>query len=806
MTSRTFRSYLVITLCLSMVASGCKHGAKDTTYIGEADLKFYRNQATQIEYPTVCQETAPQVQVTQPPRTLESRQQDEVWDLSLQDALQIALRNSEIIKSSAQFLSGGSTLFTNSANIPSVLDPAIQETNILFGSRGVEAALADFDTTWTVNTFYGRNETYQNSLLGAPPNLTLANQTGGFNTALTKQLAYGGSVSLSHEVDYLRTNASNVLFPSNYTTNAALSYRQQLLAGAGSDYVRTAGPLGSSIGGAITGVSQGVTIARINQDLSLADFEANVRNLLRDVETNYWNLYLSYRTFDTAVRARNTSLQTWRIAKAKREGGGLQGFSNWQEAQARDRYFETKAQAETSLSQIYEREQALRNLIQLPVNDGKIIRPADEPITVNLKPDWYLSLAEALTERVELRRQKWTIKSSELQLAAARNVARPRLDLVASYNVNGFGDNLFGNNDADSAGTGQGLNSAYEALTQGDQTGYNIGLQYSHTLGLRTQKAQARNIELRLAKARKVLAVQELEVSHELAVSFQDLSRSYATAKSNFSRRHAAMERAQLLGEEYSAGANLGTGEGVIDRYLRAQESLANAEISYFTSLVDYNIALLDFQFRKGTLLQHDSVRLLEGEWVPEAYQQALARAWARSHAIELDSTAASPEPFASSVPVGNGVTFINEVMPVEEGQGSNVMETPPIPVENPTPKADPGMNPNPSVSPLPEVDPTAKVYDPAFDLTPNVAVKSLKPEDMEDLRKNRITTMAEWYENQQSLLENSGVKQISYERPASPQTSTSPSVSPQTSPTTSKPVFNKGALEIGTALKSLSS
>jgi hypothetical protein len=799
MTSRTFRSAMVMTLCLSIFASGCKHGSKDVTYIGDADLNYYRNSATQIAYPTVCQETPPQIQVTQPPRTLEARQKDEVWDLTLQETIQLALKNSEIIKSSGQFLNAGNSLYANPVNTPSVFDPAIQETNILFGSRGVEAALSDFDATWAVSTFYGRNETYQNQLFNAPPNRILDNQTGSFDTSLTKPLAYGASVSVNHGVDYLDTNSPGVLFGTNYTTTAGVTYRQQLLAGSGADYVRVAGPANQASGlGAITGVGQGVLIARINQDISLADFETNVRDLLRDVETSYWNLYLAYRNFDTAVRARNTSLQTWRIAKSKRDAGGLQGFSNWQEAQARDRYFETKAQAESSLSQIYQGEQSLRNLLQLAVNDGKIIRPVDEPVTVNLKPDWYLSLAEALTERVELRRQKWNIKSNELQLAAARNIARPRLDMVAGYNYNGFGDQLFAGDGADVAGTAQNLNSAYGTLTRGDATGFTAGLEYTHTLGLRSAKTQVRNLELRLVKSRKVLAAQELEISHELAVAFQELSRAYATAKSNFSRRHAAMERAQLLGEEYAAGANLGQGEGVIDRYLRAQESLANAEISYFSSLVDYNIALVDFQFRKGTLLQHDSVELLEGQWVPEAYQQALARAWARSHAIDLESTDASPAPFASSQPVTNGVTFINEVMPVENGQGSKVIETPDVPAAQP----DSAVSPTKSEASASPFGSSKAIDEPAFESSNDVSQKSIRPEDTSDLRENRITTLAEWYEDQDSYLEKK-VNQISYEQPAR-----SPSPMPAQSPQPvaippATPVFGNGARQIGEALKS---
>ena len=64
-----------------------------------------------------------------------------------------------------------------------------------------------------------------------------------------------------------------------------------------------------------------------------------------------------------------------------------------------------------------------------------MIRPADEPIASEIVPDWKSSLTEALTERLELRKQKWNIKSLELQLKAARSLTKPRLDFISRYQI-----------------------------------------------------------------------------------------------------------------------------------------------------------------------------------------------------------------------------------------------------------------------------------------------------------------------------------------------------------------------------------
>ena len=621
--------------------AGCWGGAKSLHYFGDADLNYYKDAATSIDYPHVEDPIPTEVKMSEEPRTIGGRRKDELWDMSILDALHMALANNRIIRTGNQFLSPQNALYTNSDITPSIYDPAIQESGVLFGRRGVEAALADFDAQLSTNMLWGRNETVQNSSFagaGVNPGNTLALETADFTSALDKQFAYGGSFRVAHDVSYTGTNSPAALFPSSYAGNVRAEYRQPLWAGSGTEYTRIAGPLNHNLRG-ITGVSQGVVIARINNDISIADFEAAVRNMLKDVEDIYWQLYLNYRLYDTAVTARNSALRSWREAKAKLDLGGAPNFKPADEAQASDQYFATEAASQTALSDIYATETRLRRILGLAVNDGRIIRPVDEPTTAQYLPEWYACLTEALMRRVELRRQKFDIKSLELQLRAANSLTRPRMDFVSAYRVNGFGDQLFGKNDNDGVTT-QGLNSFYETITQGNQTGWNLGFEFSMPIGFRAALTQVRNLELRLAKSREVLATQELEISHELAIAIQNLSTQYVTAQTNFNRWRSAQHRMQLFEAEFEAGTV------TLDLVLRAQASLAEAERAFYTSLVSYNRAITDLHYRKGTLLEDDNIMLAEGPWVPEAYGEAERRAVARSHAFSKPWLDTEPEEF----------------------------------------------------------------------------------------------------------------------------------------------------------------
>ena len=638
-----------------LALGGCLSGPRELTYLDEADLSHYRDVATRIVDPSSDDdrtETSRRAEMAAEPRRLSQPGQQEIWDLSLQETMKIGLRNSEIIRESGTFLSPSNRLLNNPEFAASVFNPAIQETNVQFGQRGVEAASADFDATFSSSMTWGGSSSIQRiNNLGLSAGDTLEEDTGRFRASLSKITGAGTQMSLSHNWDYSSNNQPFNMFPSSFFGTAqsptlGLQMRHPLLAGAGTKYTQIAGPRLGRFGGAtsIVGVNQGVVISRINSDITLTDFEVAIRNLVKDIEDQYWDLHLAYRVYHTQKVALDSSEQTWRMVQGDPRRPAAE------KAQARDNYFEIKGQTESARADLYSAESRLRRLIGLPVNDGRIIRPSDEPITAQFTPDWKSSLVDALTRRVELRRQKWSIKSLQLQLTAAESLTRPQLDVVLGYNVNGFGDDLLGQ-------TNRPHRNAYRSLADGNFTGWEAGVQFNMPLGMRTAQAQVRNLELRLAKARKALDEQEVEISHELAAAFQSLDRAWATAQIGFNRRKAATESVRAYQAEYENGRTSA------DLLLRAQVSLAQAEIAYFSSLVQYNKAISELQYRKGASLEHNSVQLAEGPWNNQAaYRDALRRAEARSHGSRSKLIHAEPEPFVE--PFEQAVPKLEEPVP----------------------------------------------------------------------------------------------------------------------------------------------
>lgn len=646
----------------AIVLSGCAGPQASVQYFGTANDKYYKSVATEIDHPALLTESPESVAFSEPPKTVADDGPTEIWDLPLSEAIRLCLANSDVFRTNGTFLAGGGVL-NNVNNVASVLDPAIQETSIQLGQGGVESALAAFDANLASSMFWTRDESINNFGGLVFPSTT---EGASFNTTLSKVFGNGASIAMGHTVNYNgvgRGLGAGGGLPSTYGGNTALQLRQPLLAGSGTEFTRIAGPQGSAsssltgvtngfFGGAggggtsgglsqqLSGVSNGVVIARINNDISITQFETAVRDMIRDVENVYWDLYLAYRTFDTAVAQRNSAYDTWRVTK-ERVRLDSNVFPD-EEAQATDQFFASEAQVDVARSAIFETETRLRRLLGMPVSDGRVIRPFDSPVTAKVTPDWYASLQEALTERPELRAHKWAVKSLQLQLKAANSLKRPNLDLVAGYQVNGFGDQLLGYDNPGGLGSADGP-TFYEAQADGDLTSWQLGVSMSSAVGLRRAKSQARNLELRLAKAQKALATAEHEISQELANAFQELARTQANMQSQYSRRAAAIKNAELLRIRDRNG-NIAS-----DILLRAQARRSTAETDFFRAVVDYNKALANLEYRKGTLLEYDNVVLAEGPWSQEAHYWADRRSDERSHAKPSRWNQVSPAPFASN-------------------------------------------------------------------------------------------------------------------------------------------------------------
>ncbi len=563
-------------------------------------VEHYRHVAENIAFP--IQETTG---ATAPPSLGEARPmvaptQEELRKISLQDAIKLAIENNKVLRQNAQFLSPQNPILQNPDGVPSALDPAIQNSGVVFGNRGTEAALSDFDPKLSTTVGVGRDATGQNSLF--QPGSVLTNDNGQARTELDQQLLTGGIVSLFHNWNYSDSNAFAQRFDSSYAGQLGVQFMQPLWSGFGKDVTAIAGPSAQQARG-FSYVNQGVVIARINNRIAEIDFEENLLNLLREVGDAYWDLFLAYREFQAEESTEAVAKQLWSDVHGKLQA---QLIGESEEAQAEVTFHEATIRKEQALAQLLQQETRFRRLLGLPIDDGKLLFPSDVPQDQEVQPKRPICLYEALTNRIELRRQKTNIHSLELQLYAARNLANPSLNLVAGYGLNGFGNHLLGTGTNDGM-TQEGFNNAYASLLRGKETSWNVGLQFSVPLWLRSARAQIAQLEFRIVKARISLAAQEDEIARELQSVLQTVQHSHAMLQTNRRRTAATQRRVDAARSEYGDA-----GRTAVEPVLRAEISLAQSEIAYSRSLAEYNKALRNLAYRMGRLTTSDGIELID--------------------------------------------------------------------------------------------------------------------------------------------------------------------------------------------------
>jgi outer membrane protein TolC len=628
---------------------------------------------------------------TPTPRTIHDLDHVVYSDLTLQEAIRSALCNSRVL------LDLGGTVLRAPESVQTTFSIAVEETDPEYGP---EAALSAFDAQ-LATSFYAQknNQQYNNQALGA--NGLFIQNYDEWNTSITKRGVTGAQYTFRSVIDYSRdTNAANIFPNGAFDTYMQGEIRQPLLQGAGVEYNRIAGPGGKP------GVYNGVLVARIRTDISAADFEAGVRDFVANVENAYWDLYFAYRDLDVKIKARDDALDTWRRVRALNMAGGgaRKGGEADKEAQAREQYFRFQEDVQNALMGYPEEgtrtyngtapgtfraipgvqlaERRLRLMMGLPPTGEQLLRPADEPTMAQVAFDWPSLTVEALFRREELRRQRWVIKSRELELVASRNFLKPNLDLEARYGLRGFGHELTDND--------PGEQSAYSNLFSATHQEWQTGLEFSMPLGFREGHVAVRNAELRLCQARAILREGERTVVSGLSVAVAEVDRAYVLLQTDIYRTKAAKDQLAALTAVYQAKQ-----EGFFE-VLDAQRRLSEAVSHYYLSRVQYALAIRNVHFEKGSLLDYCDIGLAEGAWPDKAYRDAIRRAYYRGKEKSINYAFAVP-PVVSA---GSEAEILARAQ--SRGPAPQPSLTPPANIPEPVPPPRPEWTPGPTSLPTP--------------------------------------------------------------------------------------------------------
>lgn len=697
----------VIVVVGSVFFAGC-YPTKPMYLRDNGDMSYYLDQATQIEYPDV--QAAPLAEVTQaqPPITVIDPDFQSFFDLTLEECVSIALQNSKVIRGyGTPSLQGArvSPGIDNLANGPSgagtFYNVAIRETEPGFlgtpgqlGSpggittntgletnQGVEAALADFDTQFTSSLFWDNSDQPRNVSNTTPIDRTNFRQdTVQMQSEFAKKSASGTQL-LARSVGLYTANNIPLatdpiapgfqVLPSWWRTGLEFEIRQPLLRGRGAFINRMP-----------------IVISRIGTDQELANLEAQLQNMVTNVEIRYWELNCAYRNLEASKAGRNAALETWRIVYDQYNEGADVNIQ--QVAQASEQYHFFDEQVIDAYNNLLTSESNLRFLLGIASTDGQILRPIDEPVIAPIEFEWCAALDEALSWRPELRQQRWELRKRELSLAYAKNGLLPELNVTGLYRWLGLGDDLveYGDGATNFPDPGSG---AFNGLWEGDYQEFQLGAEYRMPIGFRRELANVRNAQLKLAREHARLEDMELDVTRELAGAFQALAANRRIMQSAFNRWADTTVEEQHFENLKNAGVE------TLDVALDAQRRRAQAESSFYNALCEYNKVIALIHRRKGTTLAYNAINFSEGPWTGKAYLDASEEARRRSAGTPMNYGWSRPEvissgPFAADAgTTGAGGTHAHTIPVGMQAGQENIVPYSETPEANGQPY-DPGL------------------------------------------------------------------------------------------------------------------
>jgi outer membrane protein TolC len=548
-TSTGFARFLAIGLMLSL-AAGCTPLA---SFVVHEQRSLAIREPDQIP-------TAPLPKIAAPPTVLAPTITGKTMEISLDDAIRIALANTKVVR----VLAGTSA--TSSGR--TIYDPAVVNTS-------VDVAKAAFDPVVTAKNFFTRGESPQAFFAANPTGAAIAGtriDNYELGLGISKKSVTGGTVSLDGSLVSSRFEPGPAPLNPQERGSLTMSYTQPLLQGAG-PAVNLAP----------------IVIARINTERSYFQLKDSTQELVRGVVEAYWQMVFAR----TDVWARKQQVEQsdhfHKRAEARLKVGlGTKGEA----AQAQVSLLNFRAGLVAAEANLLQREAALRNLLGLPPEEPERFVPITPPTPVRLDPKWDEIVKLAQEMRPDLIELALVLEADQQSIVQAKNLALPKLDATMFYRWNGLeGDTPTGTRI--STGPGQFAD-------------WSMGVNFSVPLGLRQGRAQLRNAELVLMTDRANLEQGLHSATHALAANMRNLAQYHQQYKTFHDMRVAARINLEQQFSRYTSGS------GIFLEVLQAMTDWGNAVSSEAQSLALYNTELANLERQTGTILESHGIRFAE--------------------------------------------------------------------------------------------------------------------------------------------------------------------------------------------------
>jgi len=364
-----------------------------------------------------------------------------------------------------------------------------------------------------------------------------------------------------------------------YTSTFNLEMRMPLLRGSGIDYNRAS-----------------IRIENKDREIKNWEFRGQIRDTLSNVDQSYWRLVQARRELAITVRLLGQFESIYKGFEARRYE-----IVPSELATTKARLERTRAEFINKIAAVNDAQLQLLAILNdpsLPIGGDTEIIPVDFPQLSPLVVDPTAEVQTALDNRWELKAGELEIAKARIEVGKAKNLELPQLDVTFRYSIDGL------SNKAD---------RSFDQMSGSNFQSYFVTVEFGVPLGNRAARANSTGRRLAVAKA-------ESELRKRFEGIIFDVLRAARALRTNYLQIGPSLESAESSEEEVATLVARATGKDPdsLDRELRAREAVATQRSTMLKAVIDYNIAIVNLEAKKGTLLRYNNIDVVTSSEPPQ--------------------------------------------------------------------------------------------------------------------------------------------------------------------------------------------
>ena len=453
-------------------------------------------------------------------------------------------------------------------------DPLIRETQIA-------EADSRFDWVQYLNTAWNdTSEPIGNSLTAGGTATQFNDQLFQGTAGVRRLTRYGGILDISQRFGWQDNNSLFLIPDQQATGQLTVSYTHPLLRGRGLAYNNSL-----------------VLLAQLDTEVAEQEFMAVLQEELLEITRSYWALYLERAVLAHQMRLYLKTQEIYETLTARQ----IVDTQHTQLVAAGSALESRRADLIRARTAVTNAETRLRGLINAPElgnsEEAELI-PAELPSMEFFDTELHAEIQKALQNRPEIQAAVKQVKAGSQRLGIAQHELLPGLNLVTQSYLNGLrGDSDFGGAFTDQFSTGR--------------PSYSIGLQYEMPVGNRLAKARLCRRQHEVSRLQDEYARALQAVQTEVDIAVRELKTAHLEIRAKYRAMQAAEAEANTIEQRWLRLIDgSGTSSLNLESLLRAQERVTASEREYATSLLTYNLAMVNLKRSNGTLLQSESVNV----------------------------------------------------------------------------------------------------------------------------------------------------------------------------------------------------